>query len=258
MQKGVIVGSDKNQEWLIPWWWENYSKYNKLPVIFFDYGLSNEIKEFCKSNGTLLPIKDHFDVDINKTPIEYKKFWQVFNGKSCMKLARPGWFKKPAACLNSPFDLTLWVDLDCEIFGNIEPIFSYLTDESDLCIRKFVSDKDLIDRGIDVKILNLFKPEIKEGEIIYNSGVMVFRKNSPIIKNWYELCKTNNYLFHGDDEALSRIIYEKNYNTDTLPPKYHVFYEIENNKNAVILHYIGMNGKLAIIKKNLINENKSL
>ena len=251
MEKGIIVGSDKNQEWLLPWWWENYSKHNHLPVVFFDYGLSEEAKIFCKAKGTLLPIKDDFDVDISKTPIEYKNFWQVFNGKTCMQLARPSWFKKPAACLNTPFDLTLWIDLDCEIRGNIEPVFSFLRDTGDICIRKFVCDKDLIDLGIDVKLLNLFKPEIKEGEIIYNSGVMVFRKNAPIIRNWYNLCKKDGNLFHGDDEALSRVIYEKLHSIDPLPLEFHVLHDAEEDAFTIVRHYYGMEGKLSIIEKNL-------
>ena len=46
---GVIVGSDYSQEWLLPWWWENYTKHNRYPVTFVDFGLSQEPIELCRS-----------------------------------------------------------------------------------------------------------------------------------------------------------------------------------------------------------------
>jgi hypothetical protein len=145
--------------------------------------------------------------------------------------------------------LSLWVDLDCEIKGNIESIFSYLTDHSEISIRKFICDKDFTDLGIDIKILNLLKPEVKEGEITYNSGVIVFRKNAQIIQNWYDLCKKQSHLFHGDEEILSRLIYEKNYEVSPLPINFNVLQRSEENSSTIIRHYYGRIGKIAIIEK---------
>ena len=41
-------------------------------------------------------------------------FWQCRNA----------WFKKPLACLQSPFKRTIWVDLDCEVRRELGELFA--------------------------------------------------------------------------------------------------------------------------------------
>lgn len=52
--KGVMVGCIKEQEDLIPWWVDNYEKHNKYPVVFADFGISDEMKQYCEKHGKVI------------------------------------------------------------------------------------------------------------------------------------------------------------------------------------------------------------
>ena len=53
---GIVVGADLTQEWLLPWWWSHYSRFNSLPVAFIDFGMSDEMKKWCQERGELIPL----------------------------------------------------------------------------------------------------------------------------------------------------------------------------------------------------------
>ena len=42
MENLFITGCDRNTEWQLPWFWENYSEYNDTPLLFVDFGVSKE------------------------------------------------------------------------------------------------------------------------------------------------------------------------------------------------------------------------
>lgn len=92
---GIVTGTDTNQEWLLPWWWTNYSAYNTLPVVFIDYGMSPKYRDWCSERGRVVR------VDIGKV--------QALQAK-------------PLALLRSPFEKTLWMDADCEVMASVQPI----------------------------------------------------------------------------------------------------------------------------------------
>lgn len=93
---GVMVGCDREQEWLLPWWWANYDQFNDLPVAFVSMGgMSEDAKKFCREAGELIELGHGFT---------------------------PAWLGKPLAILNTPFRNTLWMDLDCEVRGRIDGI----------------------------------------------------------------------------------------------------------------------------------------
>jgi len=96
--KAFLIGCDKNVEWLLPWFIENYKKHNSTPLIFADFGISN-----------LDIVRPHVHAIINLT-----------------KLYESGWFKKPKAMLLSPSDKTVWIDVDCQVIDNIDGIFDLL------------------------------------------------------------------------------------------------------------------------------------
>ena len=92
---GIITGADANQEWLLPWWWVNYSAHNQLPVVFVDYGMSPKFRDWCAERGRVVR------VDTSTTPVMQAK---------------------PLALLRSPFEKTLWLDADCEVLASVQPI----------------------------------------------------------------------------------------------------------------------------------------
>ena len=38
--KAFLTGCDENTEWMLEWWFTEYSKHNNTPVIFADFGVS--------------------------------------------------------------------------------------------------------------------------------------------------------------------------------------------------------------------------
>tara|TARA_B100000902_G_scaffold49825_1_gene56600 strand:+ start:1835 stop:2485 length:651 start_codon:yes stop_codon:yes gene_type:complete len=97
-EKVFLTGCDKSNEWMLPWWFENYRKHNTTPVIFGNFGISD----------TAL-VSDYVHAIIDLT-----------------KIKEQGWFKKPKAMLNCPAKKTVWIDSDCQVLGNIENIFDLL------------------------------------------------------------------------------------------------------------------------------------
>ena len=98
--KAFLTGCDEGHAWMLPWFVENYKKYNSVPLVFANFGVSKETLEFVENNF-------HAVIDLSKT-------------------LEKGWFKKPRAMLYCPSVKTVWVDTDCEICDNVEHLFDRL------------------------------------------------------------------------------------------------------------------------------------
>ncbi|MBS0628502.1 MAG: hypothetical protein JSS09_09885 [Verrucomicrobia bacterium] len=223
-EKGFIVAADLTQEWLLPWWFENYSKHNNLPVAFVDFGLSKEMKQWCQEKGHYinLPIPDVFVAEKDTLPTQHIEFWENQFGTHFWK-SRNAWFKKPLACLQSPYQKSVWMDLDCEIKGSLLPIFSLPDSAVGLTIAKGYS---FITDGADV-----------------NSGVIFFQRGSPIIEDWAKEAIRNNHVYVGDQDILYDLILKKNLPIGELPSIYNWSRFSESNPNALVVHWHGDHGK---------------
>lgn len=236
MSQGILVGSDSNIEWLLPWWWKHYSLYNHFPVTFFDFGMSQKMLNWCQLRGRVETVK--FDETLiakkSSIPPQFIKKWEIQHGKGLWK-CRPGWFKKPFAMTQTPYDFSIWLDLDCEVCKNLEPMFQ----ELDL-----YSDVGMVDTQ-----LNKY----------YNSGVVVFKKKSELIKKWSELCISENASFCGDDQVFNLTPFEKK-GFQELPIQFNWMPWHGINFDAFIIHWHTQKGKDFIkqhggfqeITKNLI------
>lgn len=211
LNKAVLVGSDANTEWMLPWFVENFKKYNDTHLSIVDFGMTEEAQKWCETNVDSL---------------------------GDMRVETPhAWFLKPFAMANSPFKKTIWLDIDCEILGDVSPIFS-----------KIVPDKlsMVVDRPWSKRF----------NTIMYNSGVVAFEGRPKILELWCERIKSK--PARGDQETLHEM----------LDPLQQMMYinEIENKWNvlrlqhiegpkvndAVVNHWTGMKGKEHI--RSLINE----
>ena len=141
---GIIIGVDKNQEWMLEWWWENYFRHNDYPVLFADFGMSPRGLEFCRSKGEISK-----RVELDDTP----------------------WFKKAFGCLQSTFKKSLWLDTDCEVRGSLKPLF-------DLPAGHEFSAA--IDRGTPQKWYDALPKDM----VVFNSGTLVFSHGEPVIQKW--------------------------------------------------------------------------
>jgi hypothetical protein len=94
--KLFITGCDKNTEWMLPWFIDNFTKNNDCPLMIFDFGMSPEVAQ---------------RVDAVK-----------------VKGQDVGWFKKPKAMIQATKHATniCWLDTDCHVQANIADIFDYV------------------------------------------------------------------------------------------------------------------------------------
>lgn len=226
MQQGVLVGCDKHQEWLLPWWWKLYERENQFPVAFADFGMTREGRNFCQGRGSILPIKGEQG---EEAPAE--ELWKLFFGEEIDQM-RSAWFKKPLAFLASPFAETVWLDLDCQVNASLAPLFSFLA------------------RGVEMALapeeeLAIFAPK---GVKPYNSGVVVFKQGASILKTFAELAREHKGDFIGDQEILSLAIGKSCVPVADLPPEYNWGRKRGPSNRALIYHYTGPEGKLEIRK----------
>lgn len=229
---GIIVGSNQTQEWLLPWWWENYQRHNQYPVTFFDFGLSSEAKIWCRQKGNLvsLPMSNFFVREKEEVDLVTAQRWEGRYGEQFWA-SRNCWFKKPFACSLSPYDRTIWLDLDCEIVSSLQNLFSFCEHPSGFAIAK-----DQIENSS------------------YNSGVMVFKKNNTLIEQWAHLAWERNGQFRGDQDLLSKIILDARASICELPQIYNWIIGYGLNSQVVIYHWVGEIGK-QLLRNQLILDN---
>lgn len=228
-QQGVIVGADLSQEWLLPWWWDHYHTFNDFPVTFIDFGLSQEAKKWCVEKGTLLPLRvaDIFVVEKEQIPSHFVQKWEDAYGREFW-INRNGWFKKPLACLLSPYQQSVWIDLDCEVRGSIAALFTLCAHPSGIAMAQ-----------------DLYDPLSEE--IGFNSGVIVFKQGIQILEDWADQAFEKNHLYAGDQSILSWIIQEQKLSIAELPPIYNWSRRREENREAIIVHWHGKQGKEVIV-----------
>jgi hypothetical protein len=240
-EEGLIVGCDSTLEVLLPWWWKHYSSHNSYPVAFVDFGMSKEALAWCEARGICIPMQD-FDDSFLSTKEEVspqlREKWETFYGKGFWPY-RPVFFKKPFALLKSPFVRTIWLDLDCQVRGPLDPLFTCLAFGIELAIAR----EPLHNQKTEQE-LGLLLP----GEISYNSGVLVFQSKAKILEKWVDLAVKDNKQFLGDQNALSRAIYTQRPSFLELPPIYNWSRTLGNNPNALIHHFHGAIGKSQILK----------
>lgn len=234
IEQGIIVGCDKNQEWLLPWWWENYRLRNDYPVAFFDFGLSEKAKEFCRSKGLFLQIPEELLLEDDSLKIDEQesKKWEESFTKEKLWSSRQSWLKKCSAAYLSPFSKTIWIDMDCQVNQNLESLFSFL-ENHDIAMVKEDTSINLINHVIGTTFLD---------EPLYNTGVIAFRTQSSIISKWLAFTKEQSHAFSGDENILSRLIYNENFPVFELPFIYNV-QGLYPKLYPVITHFAGPKGK---------------
>ncbi len=236
MDAGIIVAATHHIEWLLPWWWYNLRIHNDLPCAFFDLGMTDAAKNWCRQRGDLIPFNIPDISEKSTVDPSLAQKWEDAYGSGLWEI-RPKWFKKPFVFLHSPFLNTLWLDLDCEVRAPLQSIFSHCRNEGGLAV---VREAEAMQQFYQSSTLTL------PGEITYNSGVIAYRRNSPILSLWIEEVRERNHLHVGDQDALSRILFAKKPPFLELPPEYNWSRGLGPNPEALIFHWHGPRGKLMI------------
>ena len=157
----VITGCDSNTEWQLNWFIENYGQHAQQPLIVADFGMSDEYLQYVtkhpRVNG-VMNLRDTKD---------------------------QGWFNKPVALFNSPAVKTLWLDTDCEVKTNLNPLFKMIVPGK----LSMVEDKPWTKR---------------RGEIWHNSGVVGVIGRPEILHSWCNAVRQDPKT--GDQEVLHSIL----------------------------------------------------
>lgn len=197
---GIVTGANSRHEWMLPWWYDHFRKFNKnMPVIFADFGMNKEKRNWCKANGNVINLRHKM---------------------------RRDWFKKPLAMLYAPFKRVFWIDLDCEIRGSVEPLFEYIS-ESRIAVTH-----------------DTHTPWVKTSDPVA-SGVVGARHGNKMIVDWAKGCN-GVYSVRGDQEVLNKIIQGRLDEVAIMPLIYQWLRLDGENKDAIIMHWTGSNGKAKI------------
>ncbi len=220
---GVITGCDCAQEWLLEWWWERYSAENAFPVTFIDFGMSSQIRDWCRERGELIVVDLDMSFVKSKEEIDPQlaDLWDSWVDRWD---SRKAWFKKPFALLHSPYRKGIWLDLDCEVLGPLDALFSECTLLSQVAMAR--------ERKMD--LLPRFHPNL-----VYNGGVIAFLHGSEIIQKWAKAAVTRNHCFFGDDFLLSALIQEEGLEIVELAEIFNWRIVKGINLDAVIVHWVG-------------------
>jgi len=245
-ENGLIVGSDQRLEWLLPWWWHHYSRYNAYPVTFIDFGMSEQALDWCRQKGQLISydLPSNFLTAREDIPVDLKVRWQAIYLNKQFWDIRQKCLKKPFAMLMSSYRQTLWTDLDCEIKGNLGPLFATCNNEAGLAIAP--EPHQSLENFIKVGLL---QPNEKH----YNGGVVVYKYGAPLLIQWAKNIIENNASFSGDSGALSSIIRQEKLKIYELPPIYNWRMAQGPNPQAIIIHWVADWGK-----QHILDEIKNL
>ena len=89
---------------------------------------------------------------------------------------------------------------------------------------------------------------LSKGEQIYNTGVVLFHRTCIIIPKWAQRISQENHLFIGDQDVISRIIYEETFPLTVFPSIYNRHLEEGLTPDTHILHFVCSKGKQHILK----------
>ena len=228
--QGILVASDKQQEWLLPWWWGHYSRCNNYPVAIVDLGMTEEAKAWCQEHGTLLALPRTRCLKKEETPSEKALQWEKCFGTTFWP-SRSSWFIKPLAMMQTSYHKTLWLDLDTEVRASLEPLFQ---EEHELAMAQEpeFSKNHEISHGL-----------IHENEKLFNAGVVLYKAKSAAMALWAQEALKNAPYFWSDQHVAARLHYQNRLTIQELSPLYNWRFTQGENPEAIIVHYVGNMGK---------------
>lgn len=238
--EGILIGCDERQEWLLKWWWNHYSKTNSYPVTFLDYGLTPCAKSWCQSKGHVISSLPP-DWISNQETISEQASWAK-NVPLYVWNHRPVWFTKAFSLFETPYEKTIWIDLDCEVKKNLSPLFHYAEYGDGFAIT--TDAPDYVQHFKEIKALH---PEAVGMQV----GVFAFRCNSPVLDAWLKHCYENHDQEFSEQTALSHVLYHHAFKTYDITSEYNWLYPENPNPDAAIVHHTGASRKRKLMLEAL-------
>lgn len=230
---GIVVGLNWGMEIMLHWWWEHYSFHNRFPVTFFDLGMTPSAVRYCQERGEVVKVKVPYE-DLKKrmkVPLHWEKKTYGEGIYYLQQYRRFSWFKKPFCLLHSPYRYTLWLDIDCQVRGDLFDAFFY--SENDQGISLASTD------GINASLHRIAGWDAPSSHFV-NSGVVAFKHGSSVIEAWAKAVRTWEEMFYGDQDVLAEVLSRGKKKLQELPRVYN--WRVNKwgeNSSVLIAHYAG-------------------
>ena len=237
--KGILTGCDEGYEWMLKWWWDNYSKTNTLPVTIFDYGMSKSARAWCQKRTNVISFSLPDSYMKKRQPIPLPPKWPKKWHNDILN-HRKIWFSKPLSFFKTPYEKNLWVDLDCKFIRPVDEIFDYCDQGDGIALSLDVPETIKIWKEVG------FLSKQATG---YQAGVIVFKRHSPIINKWAENCILNRKTEYSDQTCLSHTLSSENFHASLLSQLYNWLDAKKVHPEAKIVHYGGDEFKIQLIKE---------
>jgi len=213
--EGILTGCDEPHEWMLKIWWHYYSQTNTYPVAFCDFGMSKSARIWCEKRGTVIDPQVPKNIPVPKTDVD-PKLWTEWERvyTDIIWTSREVWFQKPYAITQSPFEKTIWLDLDTFVIKPLIPLMD-ASDESGIAMCR------CYDRSI------------------FNSGVISFQTKLPLIQEWANTTTSTTHQFIGDQDVLNHLIQTQNFPVKDMPTIFNRRFQHGITDDTFIIHFSG-------------------
>jgi len=239
MDKGILTGCDQRQEWMLKWWWTNLTKHSNVPITFCDFGMSPSARAWCQSKGAVItqseemfPIKD-LNKHVANPPWKEKITPRMWDH-------RPIWFYKPLVLPKSPYDRTLWIDVDCEVKETLAPLINLPLTKDCFAIRQ-TSEKD----NEGARKIGYLGPHVSGVQ----AGVILYEKDTPVIPAWIDRFLKNHPMEFSDEHCLGQLLHENPFEITYFSPLYNSTDFEPPDPNAIIHHHSSARQKRILLQK---------
>lgn len=221
-ERAVVVGCDKKYQHTLSWWLTEYKKNNDLPVIFANFGVSQHFLRQASETFTkvvdILPDNDEFNWGLKQRAV-------MEAGKSARWL--------------------MWIDLDCEVTGDLRPFFDSVTLDDDFGI------------AIDVPEFR-YPGETEASKNQLQAGLFVTSSRGRIFLKWLD-----EMPFHKCDQRAISSIYKnekhltkffKLYDWEMHCPRLALPFQLKQNpKLPKVIHWTGPVGDTVVAYKAMLS-----
>lgn len=233
MSRTFVTGCDRKTEWTLQWFLSNFRKHNPTAKITFcDFGVSKEVLVWAEKNFDHVIHSHTFETELNY-------------------ITGLRWFLKPYVMTAVEDHMKVWIDTDCEVLGNVSPIFERLVENK-------------------INIVRDLPWTARRKEVWHNTGVFGVIGNPRVLYDWVSQCRVmmNPYSINmvpmGDQDALHELVGQDPMRQmiyiNELPNIYNwlriQLIDGQDDPKKLIMHWTGNVGKEFIKKKIQNQENQ--
>lgn len=150
------------------------------------------------------------------------------------------WFTKALSLLKTPYEKTLWVDLDCKFLTPVDDIFSTCDNEGGLALTLDVPETTK--RWKEVGFLS----QNAKG---YQVGVILYKRHSALMNKWAKNCVLKHKIEYSEQTSLDHTLEEENIPVPLLSQYYNWLDAKRVHPEAKIVHYGGEEHKIQLVKE---------